>query len=676
MSLIKKYISYKNINEIFTKYIVNEQVVLQESLYFLYDLVGYFRPKNPNAVANITLRELLDHLIEFDKDRIILSNYLKKILNNKTFYLMVSDAGILQDSDFLYEIRKRISAKILPYQPQKDTLEYALNQVFYKENDFIWINKIPMEELIELFEILGIPDIYQFNKADKGAMSEILYAMGLLTQRMGGRSMETSILKMIPKYNHLASPFLGFENEFLEIENRLRKGEVNFVNANDLNYKQLVVLYNQCVDLVKHAYKNSSKFGITLKVNQSLLKIRQQLDRMKILMDFLVVNNQQDRIVNTIKLSLKLIEYNCYKNNISKLFSESTQVVSYEITQYTAKTGEHYITESSKDYFSMFKAALGAGLVVGFLCIFKIMLSKVSTSDFGYAVLYSLNYAFGFIVIYLLGFALATKQPAMTAATIIKAIEEGRKNQSATEQHSAFAALFARLFRSQFIAFVGNVIMAFAVALLLIWIIDLTTGFNLAATKWPTLLNDASPIHSLAILHAGIAGVFLFLSGIISGNVSNKNKHNQVYYRIQENPFLKRTIGAYKAGKLANWLEKKWPGIISNFWFGVFMGSTHSIGIFLGLNLDIRHITFVSGNIALGAYGAQFNLMPITWFWCVLGLFLVGFMNFIVSFGLSLGLAFRSRNIPLIEVFALLKSILKHFKKQPFHFFFPPKKKK
>lgn len=676
MSLIKKDISYKSINEIFTKYIVNDQVVLQESLYFIYDLVRYFRPRYPNAVANITLRELLDHLIEFDKHRVILGVYLKNILSNRTFYLMVSDAGILQDSDFLYEIRKRISAKILPYQPQKDTLEYALNQIFYKENDFIWINKIPLEELVELFEILRIPDIYQFHKAEEGAMSEILYAMGLLTQRMGGRSMETSILKMIPKYNHLGSPFLGFENEFLEIENRLRKGEIKFVDANDLNYKQLVVLYNQCVDLVKHAYKNSSKFGITLKVNQSLLKIRQQLDRMKILMDFLVVNKEQDRIENTIKLSLKLIEYNCYKNNISKLFSESTQVVSYEITQYTAKTGEHYITETSKDYFTMFKAALGAGLVVGFLCIFKILLAKVPTSDFGYAVLYSLNYAFGFIVIYLLGFALATKQPAMTASTIIKAIEEGRKSQSETEQHSAFAILFARLFRSQFIAFVGNVIMAFGVALLLIWLIDLTTGVNIASAKWATMLNDASPIHSMAILHAGIAGVFLFLSGIISGNVSNKNKHNQVYYRIQENPFLKRTIGAYKAHKVAGWLEKKWPGIISNFWFGVFMGSTHSIGIFLGLNLDIRHITFVSGNIALGAYGAHFNLLPITWFWCILGLFFVGFMNFIVSFGLSLGLAFRSRNIPLIEVFSLQKSVWKHFKKQPLHFLFPPKKGK
>ncbi len=677
MSLIKKQFAYNNISEIFAKYIVDEDVVLKESLYFLYDLVKYFRPKSPKSVANITLRELLDHLIEFDTHRVILSNYLGSILSDRSFRIMVSDAGILQDSDFLYEIRKRISSKILPYQPKKDTLEYVLNQVFYKETDFVWINKIPMHELIELVEILQLPDIYQFDKAEEGALSEILYAMGVLTQRMSGRSMETSILNMIPKYNHLGSPFLGFENEFLEIESRLRKGEVQFVDANDLNYKQMVILYKQCVDLVKHAYKNSATFGITLKVNQSLLRIRQQLDRIKTLIDFLIVNTPKDRIENTVKLSLKLIEYNCYKNNVSKLIAESTQVVSYEITQYTAKTGEHYITETAKEYFNMFKASLGAGLVVGFLCIFKVLLSKADTSDFGFAFLYSMNYAVGFIVIYLCGFALATKQPAMTASYIIKAIEEGRKTQtSTTEQHSAFANLFARLFRSQFIAFVGNVIMAFAVALLLIWSIDRITGINITDTKWHTLLNDSSPVHSWAIFHAAIAGVFLFLSGIISGNVSNKNKHNQVYYRIQENPFLKSTIGAYKANKLAGWLERKWPGIISNFWFGIFMGSTHSIGIFLGLNLDIRHITFVSGNIALGAYGADFQLTAITWLWCLLGIFFVGLINFTVSFGLSLGLAFRSRDIPWVEVFSLQKSVWKHFKKHPLHFFFPPRKQK
>src|SRR5690554_7883704 len=133
---------------------------------------------------------------------------------------------------------------------------------------------------------------------------------------------------MVPEYNHLESPFLAFETELLEIEERLRNGEIQFVGSDDLNYKQMSILHNQCLDFIAQAFKNSSKFGITLKVNQALLRIKQQLERIRILMSFLVVNKFEDRTVNTIELSLKLIEYNCYKNNISKLISESTQVVS------------------------------------------------------------------------------------------------------------------------------------------------------------------------------------------------------------------------------------------------------------------------------------------------------------------------------------------------------------
>jgi len=675
MKLIRKQNKFTTIQDVFDKYIVNGEVLFANDFVFLYELVAFFRPVKPKKTLSVTLIDLIAHLIENEVDRVVLADYINNLLKNRSFSRMISDAGIIQDSDFIYEIKKRIALKILPYQPEKETLEYVLNQVFYKETDFIWINKIPYNELVELFEILQMPTIFSDRKEKKGSLSEIMYALGIITQRMSGRAMETNIIKMVPEYTHLESPFLGLEKEFLQIEKHLRNRDIIYVDPDDLNYKQLVVLHKQCVDFVKQAFKNSSKYGITMKVNQSLLRIRQQLVRVEILLSLFLVKDEKDKIKQTINLSLKLIEYNCYKNNIKKLIGESTQLISYEITQHTAKTGEHYITESSGEYLKMFKGALGGGLVVGFLCIIKVLMSKAETSDFGFAVIYSMNYAFGFILIYLFGFTLATKQPAMTASTLIKVIEEGLKtNEKPSEKHKAFAHLFARLFRSQFIAFVGNVILAFPVALLLIWLIDLATGINITDTKWHTLLNDINPTKSAAIFHASIAGVFLFLSGIISGNVSNKNKHNQVYYRIQENPFLKRTLGISKTAKVASWLEKKWPGIISNFWFGVFMGSTHSVGMFLGLNLDIRHITFASGNIALGAFGADFALTLSTWIWCFIGLILIGFFNFIVSFSLSLGLALRSRNIPIFEVFSLQKSVWTHFKKYPTHFFFPPRK--
>ncbi|MBW3518466.1 site-specific recombinase [Flavobacterium sp. NKUCC04_CG] len=672
MNLRHKLISPHTIEELFNKYIVDGEVYAGEELLFLIDLVHVFRPKNIKKIRRVSIEELLSHLVNNPIDRLAFMNYLKNLLSNRKFSRMISDAGILQDSDFIPEVKKRLFAKILPYQPEKNTFEYILNQVFYKHSDSEWINKVPEEQIISLFELLEFSDIFTTAK-DNSILSELILSMGLITQRMSGRAMESNIIRMVPEYNHLESPFLAFENEFLLIAQNLRDEGTHYLVSNDLNYKQLLILHKQCLDFVSQAFKNSSKYGISLKVNQSLLRIRQQLYRIRILISLLVVDDHEDRKKNTVYLALKLIEYNCYKYDVSKLIGESTQLLSYEITQHTAKTGEHYITESAKEYWQMFKASMGAGVIVGVLCIIKILMSKADASAFGFAFLYSINYAIGFTIIYLMGFTLATKQPAMTAATIIKAIEDGmKKHIESGEKHMAFAKLFARLFRSQFIAFVGNVLLAFPVALLGVWLIDLTTGINIVDTKWHKLLTDASPVDSPALFHAAIAGVFLFLSGIISGNVSNKNKHNQVYYRIQEHPWLKRNLGVTRTKKLANWFEAKWPGIVSNVWFGVFLGTTGSIGFFLGLNLDIRHITFVSGNIAMGIFGADFSVGTSMLVWAIIGMWLIGFVNFIVSFSLSLGLAFRSRNIPWLEVFPLIRSVMIYFKMFPSEFFFPP----
>lgn len=657
-----------SVKEVFDSHIKDGVVAKHTGFLLLYDLVRYFRPKRVSY--NISLLELIGYLQENPEQCKILGAYIKDLLSGRQFGRMISEVGILQDSSFFYELNRRFLAKILPFQPEKDTLQYILNQVFYLQTDYLWIERIDRKEFRLLFELLGFHDLFAQEEHQHNSLTQLCEAIGLITQRMSGRTLESDIIHMVPEYSYLESPFLSFEREFDNMREPILQGEP--LNEENLNYKQLMVLFHQCQDFVQQAYKNTSKYGITMRVNQGLLRLNQQLSRVKTLIELLVVSSKKDKIDNTICMALKLIEYNCYKNNIRTFIKESTQTVTYEITQFNASTGEKYITDTPKEYLKMLRASLGAGFIVGFLCIFKALLHEVHASAFGHAFLYSMNYAFGFILIYLTGSALATKQPSMTATTLARVVEEGMKKQCKEEEkHSEFAMFFARLWRSQFIAFVGNVIMAFAVALLLVWGAERLWGMNIVAHSWDKLLTDASPIHSKLILHAAIAGVFLFISGIIAGNVSNKQKHNQFAYRIEEHPILKRALGVKRTKKLAAWLDHKRPGILSNFWFGVFMGSTASIGTFFDLDLDIRHITFVSGNIAMGLYGAAFHLVWSMWIWIFVGLVIVGFINFIVSFGLSLWVAFRSRNIPDSEIFALIKAVWRHFKKAPMSFVLP-----
>lgn len=674
MNVRHKFQQDKTIKELFENHF-DKGIYADEKLLFLVDLIHVLRPKKPNRIAVVYLDEFIEFLENNPRYIPLFRDYFKTVISKNKFSRLLTDSGILNDNHFLKEIKKRLFEKFLPFQPEKETLQFVLNQVFYLSTDPIWINKIPYEQIVIVYELLGFTDIYE-NIKQETPFSEIVIAMQILAQRMSGRALENDVIKMVPEYSNFESPFLGLEKELSQFEDILRTNGCHYIESTELVYKQVLMLHKQCNDFVDRAFLNSSKFGISLSVNQSLLRIRQQLVRIKELLPLLVIDSPEGKKRNSTLVLIRLIRYNCYKNNIRKLFLESTQLISYEITQHTAKSGQKYITDGYKEYFSMFYKAIGGGFIVGFLCLFKLLFSRIETSAFGHAFFYSLNYASGFVIIFLLGFTLATKQPAMTAATIAQTLDEGMKNKNQVkEKHTLFAKLFARIFRTQFIAFVGNVLFAFPVSLFLIWLLDMVLGVNYAEARASKLINDLSPIHSMALIHAAIAGVYLFFSGIISGNIANRNKHYQVVYRIQENPFLKQTFGSAKTKKISEWVHENWAGVISNMWFGIFLGSTASLGLFFGINLDIRHITFASGNFALGLYGNHFSVNFWSLFWSIIGIGLIGFINFIVSFSLSMFLALRSRNIPFSELRLLNKSIFYYFKRAPLNFFFPLKDK-
>ena len=594
-------------------------------------------------------------------------DYLFILFSNKSFTKALTDANILSENAFFPELKKRISYKFLPPVEDENTISYIISKVLFNpKSDSNYIKNINPEDGSEFFKLMEIEKISTLPKVKK----ELLISANILALRSVGNALEAGIAKMVPEYKNFDNPFVALQSELDSLIGRFKEDENLQINSKDVDYKQIKIYLQQCLDFVDKAFKNASKFGISSKINQSLLKIRQQLRRIQDIIPILVVDNEEDVLINSKNLVSNTLKYNSHRNNVRELIDDSTRLISHLITSHTAETGTHYIATSSKEYLKMFWKASGGGIIVGFLCIFKMMMSYSHGSEFSHAVLYSLNYAFGFIIIYLLGFTLATKQPAMTAATMAKVLSD---ESSSEKNYKEFANLVAKLSRTQFIAFVGNVLWSFPVALAIIYGMDWFLEKNFAVAKADKLLKDLNPIESKAILHACIAGFFLFISGIISGNISNSSIFNQVPERISQSPFLNQVIGAKNSKRLSDFYTKHWAGIISNFWFGIFLGVIAPLGVFLGLDLDIRHITFSAGNFALALYGKGFDIDTYTFVISLVTIFLIGAFNFIVSFGLSMLLAFRSRKVNFGELTIIYKSILKYFIKNPLRFFIPLK---
>jgi site-specific recombinase len=281
----------------------------------------------------------------------------------------------------------------------------------------------------------------------------------------------------------------------------------------------------------------------------------------------------------------------------------------------------------------------------------------------------SLNYGLGFVLIHILHFTVATKQPAMTAARLAAAIEE---SDQGTANPAKLADLLIQVGRSQFVAVIGNVGVALPVALGLGWLYHLTLGAPVldAGTGVEYQLSQLSPFAGLALFHAAIAGLWLFVAGLISGFFDNRCAYLDLPGRLRDHPLLRRMLSEPGRLRLAGYIEHNYGALAGNFFFGVLLGITGYIGYLLSLPLDIRHVAFASANLGYAASvqlpGALEFLLYVTF------VLLIGAVNLWVSFGLALYVALKARGTRIGALDRLLKAYGRSIVERPREFLLPP----
>jgi site-specific recombinase len=280
-------------------------------------------------------------------------------------------------------------------------------------------------------------------------------------------------------------------------------------------------------------------------------------------------------------------------------------------------------------------------------------------------------YGLGFVLIYLLGMTVATKQPAMTAQTLAGLLGDVRATRQAELER--IVDVVAAVCRSQLAAIAGNVMVALPVAILIglglsHWLGQPVIGLD----KGAHLLADLDLL-SWALPHAAIAGFYLFLSGLITGYFDNRAAYSGIGIRIARLRWLRGIAGGERAARVGAYIEAHLGGIMGNFLFGCMLGSTGDIGKMTGLPLDIRHIAFSSANLGYALTGFQFALPAATIAWAALGVVLIGLTNLAVSFVLALRTALGARGVIFDHWGALVGAVWRRFREQPRSFLLPPR---
>ncbi|WP_213067232.1 site-specific recombinase [Acinetobacter sp. CFCC 10889] len=661
-------------NDIFLKMqeqLESPQAIPSESL--LIELINRIRPRDSHDVEQTqqNVQAFIQALLITPTAALNVQGYLFKIINQHKQANLYADSGILSLDGFWNQLAQRVGAYFLPLLRDETDLRDLVGNVFHQRTDRYWLEHVKGEQWNQLFLILTQG---HFPQAELNVKREMITAITVLSYRISGIGLYPEFINAYPELSEYESPFLVQNREIVEFINAYKK---QYRNADDIavipppDADQALVMIEQCRDVVLKIRRATKRIGVSLSLTYLLSLLEQCLDRVEILLNLIVEENKV-RALSCGEFLIDLVNANYNETSVRHLLRTNSELIALQVTENASKTGEHYVSTDKKGFFAMYKAAAGAGVIIATMATLKILSARLILAPFLHAFIYSMNYALGFMLIHVLHFTVATKQPAMTAAALASTVQH--RKGSKTAQIAELAGLIINIIRTQFIAILGNISIAIPTAALITWLWQVSMHEPLLThTKANMLLHSLNPFTSLAVPHAAIAGVCLFLSGLIAGYFDNMAIYRKVGPRLKAHPKLKNWLGQPKLDKFADYIERNLGALAGNFLFGIMLGSMGTIGFILGLPLDIRHIAFASANFIQGLMSVNgspdIGLIIISF----LGVLLIGMTNLFVSFSLTITVALRARQVRFEQWKPLAKLVFTHFFTRPLDFFWPPK---
>ncbi len=628
---------------------------------------------NEPALANDKVQKLIDILRDHPEYGDGLASFILKLIIQHRQIALYTDTGIMSDQGFFSSLKRLVGHRFLPLLPQEDSIVELVGYLFDKRGDERWLALIEQDKWEELIALLKVKERHLDLVAT--VKNSILNAIIILSYRISGIGLHPELMESYPQILNFSASFVAQNQEAVLFVNQYRQAH-ELDTLTDITPEQavdpapLLVMIDQCEDIVATVRKRIYKTGISIRLTNMMMRLDQSLQRMRILTE-LVADNYDKRDQAIIEMVQTLTTTASQRYSIGHLIDNNTKLLSRKVTENASRVGEHYISTDKSGYQKMFKKASIGGFVIAFMATIKILAYQLALAPMGKAFVNSMIYGLGFVFIHIIHGTVATKQPAMTAAAIASTISDGSGKKS--HQLTKLSELVVDILRTQFIAIMGNVMLAIPVALIISFAWLQYNGVPMIDDdKAAYLLHDLDPFRSLALPHAAIAGVYLFLSGLIAGYYDNLAVYNSIGARIQRHRLLRYLMPKRWLQRLGGFVEANLGAIMGNFLFGVFLGSTATLGYIFGLPIDIRHIAFASANLAHGLF--NLSASDISWslvLVSILGVALIGIVNLLVSFSLALFVALRSKEVQFFEWGRLTKLVFGHVISHPSDFFWP-----
>ncbi len=559
---------------------------------------------------------------------------------------LFGEIGLPNDRGLWAETTDRLARKFLPEAPQPHELWMLAGKIIRKIDDLKWLGPAADPILHRLAEVGG--------DAWDPLRSSMMDAISLLTTRIAAIGMSEAFRARALETGVRESPLF------------------HLTRAKPADMPALIEASRQHLAHVKQALEDT---GVSIDVVYSLDSIERGLNRLELLLPFI---DSSDALEPTYEIRAVVAAVGrglVGGRSFTQLMADNLRLLARKVIERAGRTGEHYVTSSRNEYFKMMTSAMGGGFLTLGTAVLKFFVKWGEFSPFLDGLLSSVVYAGSFVLMQLVGFTLATKQPSMTAAALAGTIRE----RSGPGRLDELVPLIARIARSQFAAAVGNVSAAIVTSLIFDFLYSQATGHSFLdeATAIKTVKSfNPNPFVSGTILYGFLTGILLWTSSLFAGWFENWVVYRRLPEAIRHHRWSKR-FGAARMDRWARFLEQQAAGFGGSVALGVLLAFFPIFGKFFGLPLDVRHITLSTCGLTLSTSSATIEGLGTGPFvWACLGIVVIGLLNFGVSFTLALIVALRARDVPRGERAALPGAVFHRFLRKPFEFFYPPKDSK
>ncbi len=618
----------------------------------------------------VRLRLLLHTLESCSPVRLSIKDAVAALIADADACGLLSEAGMPSDRGFMGEASSRLWAKVLPEPSEPSDMRQFLRRCFRTRGQVARFQRWPPELFHRIIEVVMPPADAQAWVTLRRSVTD---AVRLLSLRVESQGLAPKLRARSRDVPVVASPFFQLAAAtagLLAGRDHSHTGVGDGTVAGGAAEAAWAATIAACREELAEIERQTESEGISVDIVFSLDVLDRCLTRLELLGAILLSPPGRERSALVQRLLTSLVFHLHEARSLRALASTNLRLLHRRIIERSGETGEHYIARDRSEYRHLLLAAAGGGVLTVGTTALKLLASELPGSDFLHGLVYGINYAVSFLILHHLHLVLATKQPAMTAATLATILRE----QRGTGRIDEIVDRITRICHSQLAAAAGNVVMVAlgALALTTLWQQTFGHAFLDQDTARKTY-ESLSPLTTGTVFFAALTGVILWLSSVIGGWIDNWSAWHRIHRGIADHA-LGRTLGRER---LVRW-GKSWRRHIgawgSNISLGLMLGLVPALGHFSGLPLDVRHVTLSTGLLFTACGSLDTDWYSSSWFLlAVSGITTMFVLNLGVSFALSLWTALRALEVPASDVRELLRRLVARLFTHPLDFILPPK---